>query len=895
MIRNNNLPTITQLQATEQPKSQQNGKRKKKSKVKYETIADMMKAMKNNPDEFVTTAGRLLNSNGRRVDGKKKAKRSRARVERPKQKYVYASQRRALEFSEGRVGTKNKSAVRKSKPVEDEYTEEEDEEDPYEETRTFLNPQQQQLLFQQQQQQEQLKLLRSLGLNPASQVADAIVGNGPEELPRIIASVRVDGNNSDDDDDSDNLEENSVTSNSFAYVMYKPVGWSILGEKKKGSKKSKDASLVSNVVVDAPSSSATPPIKESNNGKTNNRVKAYDEETDDFYFVEYNEADVLAALTPEEQAELMNEGGLNLEDDLAEVVKAATAGTDWDDTEDENVDLSGKKKKKKNTTEMKSVAVTNEAPYEALPRMKASINSPTSPSLVNWLKQLKAEEGTPIKGGKHWVALAGATEIDDSGLVFLCPRDRTDAAHIDRCGYVAIVGNGKKLASRSKLLKASKNSALGSGEMFDDSTAQFDIRSRLKTGRDRDPVMAVAVTFPDGGISTCSHAVALLQDRLNDGVRGDALGDPLDRRASRRLVHCESMSVSSLVNLDDEPVVVNGEDFPELLPDDLANYAYRRDYASFVKGSFLGRQNGLASNGLTNAYREINGATDGFPGWTVDRYDKWLFVQHQEEEVGRGPLPSLHDGYTTGVYYLPTKADRSVMGSTEKVTPTLLEGQPAPDYVPVMENGITYHINLGESFSTGIFLDQRLQRAWLKECCNEDTRVLNCFAHTGAFSVVAATAGAKTVSLDLDKKWLDRVRPQMEANGVSEWEGHHDCIYGDCFDWLARLAKRGEQFDIVILDPPSTSVGGKKKKRWSVKNDMAELVALAAPLVKSDGLLFTTTNSASLPADKFAAMCKKGLMDAGKVDARLERVAPMPSDFLSVGMQPVKNLVWRVP
>ena len=76
---------------------------------------------------------------------------------------------------------------------------------------------------------------------------------------------------------------------------------------------------------------------------------------------------------------------------------------------------------------------------------------------------------------------------------------------------------------------------------------------------------------------------------------------------------------------------------------------------------------------------------------------------------------------------------------------------------------------------------------------------------------------------------------------------------------------------------------------------MAELVALAAPLVKSDGLLFTTTNSASLPADKFAAMCKKGLMDAGKVDARLERVAPMPSDFLSVGMQPVKNLVWRVP
>ena len=114
------------------------------------------------------------------------------------------------------------------------------------------------------------------------------------------------------------------------------------------------------------------------------------------------------------------------------------------------------------------------------------------------------------------------------------------------------------------------------------------------------------------------------------------------------------------------------------------------------------------------------------------------------------------------------------------------------------------------------------------------------------------------------------------------------------FDWLARLAKRNEQFDIVILDPPSTSVG-KKKKRWSVKNDMAELVALAAPLVKSEGLLWTTTNSASVKPDKFAKMCKQGLMDAGIANAKLERISPMPSDFPSIGAQPVTNLAWRIP
>jgi 23S rRNA G2069 N7-methylase RlmK/C1962 C5-methylase RlmI len=88
---------------------------------------------------------------------------------------------------------------------------------------------------------------------------------------------------------------------------------------------------------------------------------------------------------------------------------------------------------------------------------------------------------------------------------------------------------------------------------------------------------------------------------------------------------------------------------------------------------------------------------------------------------------------------------------------------------------------------------------------------------------------------------------------------------------------------------------GKKKKRWSVKNDMDELVALAAPLVKKGGLLWTTTNSASVSHVKFAKLCKKGLDSVGLESAKLERVQSMPMDFPSIGPQPVKNLVWRLP
>lgn len=838
----------------------------------------MMAAMEKNPGKFAAAAaGRELNANGRRIDGKKKPKRSRQRVERPKQRYLYANQRRrALEQGDGNSSSSTRG------PTSPEGAEQGS--DEVEATAT--NPLRQK---QQQQGQKQLEFHRSLGINPMTQVADAAVGDGPEEVPRIVARVRVDGESG----------PATASTNSFAYVVYKPAGWSILGDKKKkgkGGSKSDDG-------VEATRATVAPDGQQggsNNNGGSGSsgskvkRVKAYDEQTDDFTFVEYSEADVLAVLTPEERAELLNEGGLNLDDDLAEAVKGALEDSDWDDGGGEEDDglvyhnALGKTKKRKGANSAAGAAIRT-------PRMKAIVDPPTRPSLLAWLKQLKASESTPIKGGKNWVALAGATEIDDSGLVLLCPRDRTGAVHVDGCGYVAVVGNEKKMSSRSKLLKTMKG---GGGSAIDKSTARINVLSRLKRGRDSDPVLTVDVGFPEGGMSTCSHAVLLCQERLNDGVRGDALTDPLGKLASRRLVHCESMAVTSLANLDDDIDDDSTAAAECPLPDDIATFANRRDGAVFNKGSFLGRQGGLAQSSMTNAYREINGAADGFPGWIVDRYDRWLFVQHHEEDAvaiggGRGPLPSLHDGFTTGVYYLPTKADRSIMGS-ERLKPALLEGQAAPEFIPIKENGINYLVNLGESFSSGLFLDQRPQRAYLSQICDSDMRVLNCFAHAGGFSVAAAASGAKTVSLDLDKKWLDRIRPQMEANGITEWEGVHDCIYGDCFDWLARLAKRGEQFDVVILDPPSTSVG-KKKKRWSVRNDMAELVSLAAPLVKSGGLLFTTTNSATLSPEKFAKMCHRGLADAGAKNARLERVCAMPSDFGSVGMQPVKNLVWRIP
>ena len=335
-------------------------------------------------------------------------------------------------------------------------------------------------------------------------------------------------------------------------------------------------------------------------------------------------------------------------------------------------------------------------------------------------------------------------------------------------------------------------------------------------------------------------------------IRGDArYGDALDPRAPRLLLHCAQ--------------VVLGEDrFDAPPPPELARY---------LGGD---ARRGLRADGGTTCFRELNGAADGCPGWAVDRYGDWLRMQH-DADADAGPLPDAR-----GVYVVDALRDRS---RGEQTAP-MLRGESAPAPLAVVERGVRYQVDLGAALSTGLFLDQRVQRAWLGANAG-GMRVLNTFAHAGGYSIAAGLAGAETVSIDLSRAWLDRIPRQLVDNGVDP--ARHDCIYGDVFDWVRRLARRGERFDLVILDPPGTSVG-KKKRRWSAARDYDALVELAAPLVRPGGRLWTTTNVRRLGPRRFAGMVRRGLPDG----ARLERVCPPPIDFPSDGSAPVKTLVWRL-
>ncbi|MCA9528385.1 MAG: hypothetical protein KC549_19005, partial [Myxococcales bacterium] len=96
--------------------------------------------------------------------------------------------------------------------------------------------------------------------------------------------------------------------------------------------------------------------------------------------------------------------------------------------------------------------------------------------------------------------------------------------------------------------------------------------------------------------------------------------------------------------------------------------------------------------------------------------------------------------------------------------------------------------------------------------------------------------------------------------------------------------------DLIILDPPSTSTGP-RKKRWSAARDYPELVALALPLLRPGGCLWTVTNHRATPAHRFARKVAEALPEG----STLERACPPPVDYPVDGPFPVKTLWWRVP
>jgi len=180
--------------------------------------------------------------------------------------------------------------------------------------------------------------------------------------------------------------------------------------------------------------------------------------------------------------------------------------------------------------------------------------------------------------------------------------------------------------------------------------------------------------------------------------------------------------------------------------------------------------------------------------------------------------------------------------NAERVAPVLMTGDPeASLHAVVTERGVRFGIDFGAGYSAGLFIDQRANRAYVSQ--RAPKRMLNTFAYTCSFSVVAALAGAQTVSIDLSKKSLDRGRQNFELNALPI-DGHR-FLADDVLDVLPRLERRGEKFDVLILDPPTFSRGN-KGRRWQVEEQIEDLLRAALELAAPSASVLISTNCTKL-------------------------------------------------
>jgi 23S rRNA (cytosine1962-C5)-methyltransferase len=193
----------------------------------------------------------------------------------------------------------------------------------------------------------------------------------------------------------------------------------------------------------------------------------------------------------------------------------------------------------------------------------------------------------------------------------------------------------------------------------------------------------------------------------------------------------------------------------------------------------------------------------------------------------------------------------------DRVSPTLLSGDPAlPSTAVVREAGTQYSLDFSAGYSHGLFLDQRANRAFLRRVTPK--KVLNTFAYTCSFSVVAALAGAETLSVDLSKKSLDRGRENFALNGIETGAGHR-FIADDVLEMLPRLSRRGEKFDAIILDPPTFSRGN-QGRRWQVEEHFEDLLNAALEMAAPNARVLLSTNCTALDAralERMGRFCLK--------------------------------------
>ncbi len=375
------------------------------------------------------------------------------------------------------------------------------------------------------------------------------------------------------------------------------------------------------------------------------------------------------------------------------------------------------------------------------------------------------------------------------------------------------------------------------------------VRIKLKPGRDKalrqgNPWLFSGAIADENGPSKASLATVR-------AANGDELGVGLYSRRSQ-------IRVRMLHHGTDTPLV------------DRAFFAQRIDAARALRAALVPAE--------TTGVRLINAEGDGLPGWTVDRFGDVLVSQITSaglEKLADEALGALTDALPTLMPPTSTGGETSSDGAAEGLPePAILavnstrvrrrEGIDEPntwitgqavETARFLEHGLQFSAELGGQ-KTGFYLDQRDNRMRAGQLAG-DRKVLDLFAHTGAFSAHALRGGAsQVVAVESSARLIDRGGEDLAANNLAidrlQWAKAN--VFED-------LRHREERFDLVICDPPSL-VENKSAQRAGARA-YKDLNRLAFKRVTDGGFLLTFSCSGGVDSKLFRQILFSAADEAG--------------------------------
>ncbi len=292
-------------------------------------------------------------------------------------------------------------------------------------------------------------------------------------------------------------------------------------------------------------------------------------------------------------------------------------------------------------------------------------------------------------------------------------------------------------------------------------------------------------------------------------------------------------------------------------------------------------------------YRVVFGESDFLPGLVVDKYGDYLAVQYLSAgiEIRRDLIiEALLSNFpeTKGIIEKNESGLRKIEGleSYEEIVHGSI-----PEEMEITENDIRFSISLLSGQKTGYYLDQKLNRKFIR-IISQNKNVLDCFCNQGGFALNAVCAGAKNVlGIDSSAEVIERAN----ANAVLNEFDNVKFAKSEVFDFLEDEISNGSQWDVVILDPPAFA-----KNKKSVSKALAgyrKLNKLAMEIIPTGGYLATSSCSQHILEDRFAGEINAAASKTGR-QLRLVHRGSQPPDHPILASMPetsyLKFFVYQV-